>query len=438
MRAGGFSLAVGLLACSLTSSAETRGTFFYLSPESSFPSGQANVKDLERFSLKAHTRVQFLGERGGIRFWVSPDEVARDLDVSFRVLNPRTRDNLWIMSMEHGIAEAYNETTGERAPADTDELVPLTDDLGVAIPLIETNLRNEPAWKSMTITRVEARERLRILGVRDQWVNVSPLRAPALRGWTPITSLVTKFDFATHALPQKGKWQPVRYRKGSVLVTTDGSEIPLESVRALITNAEQGVALKPLAHLDLPARGHVQLLKPAARDWVESVLPDHGRVFWKRGTEDLAVGELKRDFLLSSESMLKRQIQSAAFHPKQPRIGLISAEGIFLTQDGFVWEKLPSFERSDYPVAISARGELFVGPYRSQDMGKTFQPYLKWESISAYNPPGYRHHPILRLLKIEPLDDGARVRLSLDNGLRSWKLVGDARYGLVNQWRVDY
>lgn len=437
MRTYGILLGVGLLTCSLTSLSETRGTFFYLSPESPFPSGQANVKDLERFSLKAHQRVQFLGERGGIRFWISPDEVARDLDVSFRVLNPRTRDTLWIMSMEHGIAEAYNESTGERSPVDTDELVPLTDDLGVALPLVETNLRNDPAWKSMTITRVEARDRLRILGVQDEWVNVSPVKNPALRGWAPISSLVTKFDFATHALPRKGKWTPVQYRKGTVLVTADGSELPLGKIRALITNAEKGVALKALGHLDLPARGHVQLLKPSAKDWVESVLPDHGRVFWKRGKEELAVGELKRDFLLSSESMLKRQIQSAAFHPKNRQLGLISAEGIFLTQDGFIWEKLPLFERSDYPVAISATGELFVGPFRSQDLGKTFQPYLKWESISAFNPPGYRHHPILRLLKIEPLD-GTRVRLSLDNGLRSWKLVGDARFGLVNQWRVDY
>lgn len=424
------------MACSANLPAETRGTFFFLSPESAFPSGQANVKDLERFSLKEHQRIQFLGERQGIRFWISPDEVARDLDVSFRVLNPRTREIHWLMNMEHGIAEAYGEATGERVHVDAEELVPLTDDLGVALPLAETNLRNDPQWKSMTITRAAAHERLRVLGVRGEWLNVSPVKNPALRGWVPVGNVVTKFDFATHALPKKGKWQSVLYRKGAALITSDGGELAIDDVRALITNAEKGVALRAMEQFNLPARGYVQLIKPSAKDWVESVLPDHGRVFWKRGKEDIAVGELRRDFLLSSESMLQRQILSAAFHPKNPQVGLISAEGIFLTQDGFVWERLPSFEKSDYPVAINSAGELFVGPFRSQDQGKTFQPYLKWDSISAFNPPGNRHHPILRLMKIEPLD-GSRVRLSLNNGVRSWKLVGDARFGLLNPWKLE-
>lgn len=426
------------LKTSLTLAAANPGIYFYLTPESAFPSGQVHRGDLEKYSLKEHQRMQFLGQRAGIKFWISPDEITRDIDVAFRVMDVRSKTIYWILEIDHGVAKTYNEVTGLQEKIDVESLTPLADDLGVAIPYLQIPIRQEASWKSETLYRAQSSERLRILRVDGDWVLVSPLQAPEKKGWAELSGLITRFDFATHILPIGEKWTEVQHRRGGEMISTTGSVVPLKNIRALITEAEKGLALRNLKTLNIPARAPIDLIKPKSKEWIESNLPGHGRVFWKRDVDEWRDPEEIKPMILSTEGILKRSITSVGFHPKEAQFGLASAEGIFMTRDGFIWEQLPFFERKNYPVAVSDEGHLFVGPYRSTDQGISFFPYLKWESISKLDQEwsSLRHHPILRLIHIEPLKK-QEVRIVLNNGLRTWRMKGTPRHGAAQTWSFE-
>ena len=413
------------------------GTYFFLKPDSKFPSGQANILELEKGIIKEHKLVNYLVERNNIHFWMDQTNLVRDLDLSLRVIDIASKKTYFLLEIHKHGAVGINETTRQREVLEFDKLSPLTDDLGLALTLTGLTLRKEPDWKASSTERVEQNERMGIEKISGDWALIYDLNLPSRKGWVELGSVITKFDFATHVLPISGKWIPAKYRVGNQLFLEDNTSIYMEKIKALITDPERGIAIKNLDPYGVVKRAHLKILKPDTEGWVESLLAGHGSVFWKKKQilEDLKM--LKQDSLISTETLLQRSITSVAFHPKNPKLGIASAEGVYITQDGAVWEALDSFRNHDLPVAISDSGEFFVGPFRSNDTGKNFYPYLRWEQISKMTQSSSnKSNPVMRITRIETFED-SNVRLHLDNGLKKMRIAGNTKFGLSTKWKIE-
>lgn len=409
---------------------------FYRSPQSLFSSGEANPIDLEKKKIREFQELAFVVAKDQKQFRLTTDVVLRDVDLSFRVANARTSETAVLVGVKGSQAFVVTEKSNRRSWWPMTDVLPVPDDLGLAIPLLPIQMRKTPDWKGELIQEVPARSRLKLQKFEDTWVQVSPITDLTIKGWVDIGALVLKHDFATFALPMAGKWTPIRYRQGKHLVTGSGQKIDIKDIEALMTRPDLGLISEDIEGRGLQKRNFVVVHSWEYINWAVSKIPGHGEVYWKSQSTESAVSALKKEDLYSFDEILKRPVFSVAFDPKNPRQGLISAEGIFITEDGLTWKKLPQFRNDNLPVAIGDQKELFVGAFRSGDGGKTFFPFLKWEQVTQMIEGKNNKVPrILRLVRIQPLGT-QKVAIEVDNGIRISKLEGSTKFGLVMSWKL--
>ena len=69
-------------------------------------------------------------------------------------------------------------------------------------------------------------------------------------------------------------------------------------------------------------------------------------------------------------------------------------------------KKLEMFENQNLPIAISKQGTVYIGQYKSDDEGKTFLPFVKWDlALKALQYQGLNQVGSLRIENISFLDD---------------------------------
>ena len=122
------------------------------------------------------------------------------------------------------------------------------------------------------------------------------------------------------------------------------------------------------------------------------------------------------------DEILAKKISYASFHPENPYRGLVSANGVYITQNGQHWRKLPQFEDYNGPVHFFSNDLLFVGNFRSINGGKTFETYIQIDKLAAAIEHQYGFAPrILQVKKIEtptPL----KIRIEVDTGFKKIKM----------------
>ncbi len=409
---------------------------FYRTPQSLFSSGEANPIDLEKKKIRGYQELAFIVSKDQKQFRLTTDVVLRDVDLSFRVANSRTSETAILVGIKGAQAYVVTEKSNRRAWWAITDVQPVPDDLGLAIPLTPIQMRSTPEWKGQLMQEISARSRLRIQKFQENWVQVSPITDPTIHGWVEIGALVLKHDFATFALPSSGKWTPIRYRQSQYLVTGSGQKIDIKEVSALMTRPDLGLISEDMQARGLQRRNFVLVNSWEYINWAVSKLPGHGEVYWKSNSTESPTSSYKKEELFSFDDILRRPVYSVAFDPKNPRQGLISAEGVFLTEDGVTWKRLPQFHNDNVPVAIGTSNELYVGAFRSADNAKTFFPYLKWEQVTQLIEGKSNKAPrILRLVRIQPLGPQT-VSIEIDNGIKISKFEGSTKFGLVMNWRM--
>lgn len=386
--------------------------------------------------MREFQELSFQVSKDQHNYRLTTDSLLRDVDLSFRVAHARTSETGVLIGFKGAWASVVNEKTAQRSWWAVTEIQPVPDDLGLAVPLTTVSLRKTPDWKGELAESIAPLERLKILQFQDHWVEVSPLADTNITGWLDLGSLVLKHDFATFALPKNGKWTPIRYRQEQYFVTGSGDKIEIKDVKAMMTRADLALLSENLDSIGLHMRSYLTINSWEYITWAVSKLPGHGEVYWKSTSTESHKNLAAKEDLLSFDELLKRPIFSVSFDAKNPREGLISAEGIFLTEDGLTWRHLRQFHNDNLPVAMSADGELFVGSSRSTDGGKSFLPYLKWEQVTSMIEGHNKKSPrITRLVRIQPLGKH-KVEIEIDNGIKTTRLEGSTQYGLVTNWRL--
>lgn len=428
---------LGLLLIAEAASAALPARSFFRRSDSLFPSGQAHPGELEKRRVRDFHEISFLIQKDNLSLKVPTNVLIRDMDLSLKLAHSKTGATGLVIGTRGPWAYVVSGPKNQRSWWSLNDGLPIPDDKGLAIPLLKTLLRREPKWKTEMLREIEPGTRLRLIGFQGDWVEVSKLTEPNVRGWVDINSVILKHDFASFVLPTGGKWTPVRYRQGAFMVAASGEKIRVDEVQSLMTRPDLGILTQDLTEHGLYQRSFVSIKNWESIKWVVSTLSGHGEVYWKDDGSEKETKSAISTPIVSFDEILKKPIFSVAFHPLNPRIGVISAEGIYLTTDGLNWRKVPQFENDNLPVAISADHEIFAGHLRSTDQGKSFLPFLKWEQIAELMDSRHgKASRIMRLVKILPLAQ-RKVEIEIDNGVKISRLVGSTKFGLVTHWKTE-
>lgn len=429
-----------LLFTNLSSAAigDSKGIHFFKTPQSLFPSGQSHRRLLEKAELREEWKYSFLVQHQQKKFWLQSQDILRDLDLASTAISENDRVQWRIQKKEGAWLQVKNPKTGQITWLSQRELRPDPKDLGLAVNLISTSLRQGPKWESELRVMIPPLSSLRLIQMKNNWAYVSFESVGEIQGWVDLSSLVLKADFASFAQLKDGRWRPIKYRENDQLILDKDDRIDISEAEQLITRPDQAIIVRKISGFDIPLRSTVSILKIDADRWGLSSLPGHGLVYWKKNMEDsvdfTALGDSEH---LKTEELLRREITAVAFHPKDPLLGLVSAGGVYFTKNGEDWTLLSGFREQNQPVSFGPQGQWIVGSSWSRDQGKTFQSFVSWDKLGSLLMTQSSVSPkVLKLTDVKPLDN-QRLRLLVDTGTGQYSFVADVDGSRALNWRLD-
>jgi hypothetical protein len=408
---------------------------FYKSPSSPFASGEMDIKFLEKSQLSELPEFSYFVNSGKKSIWVKGTNLARDVQLGNFVFSNLKNRKYKVIQVQGSLLWGMPIGEGSNLPEwlSLEDVNPVLDDLGIAMTLLPTKLRESASWQSLSILTLPEHSRLEILQFKEKWAQVKFESVGSMIGWVDLSSLVLKFDFASHVMTSDKKWIPVMYRQGENMMSPNHGPIPLSRITAIMTRPNLGIAIKADDTQGLMLRQNLPLVSARNQVWNLSRLKGHGEVYWQAPL-------LKReDDILTTDQIMKREITSVSFHPKNQKMGILSSQGIYLTLDGEIWRKIPNFKNRSYPVLIDTESVIYVGGERSLDQGKSFFPCLKWESLAHLVEAKQRAVPKdLRITSIAQLKPGImKYEIQTDLGKMRWsaKIANRAEHEYLTDWK---
>lgn len=421
---------------------------FFRSPDSIFPSGQLNRSILDTRLIRSEMRINFKVSWDKKTYTLPGKSVLRDIQIAEYVesksaatlLSYNQSDASPVKSISPGarlrIITADSYWARVEDATKTQGWVPLhllqtrREDPGVFVNLIATPLRLKAASSSRPLITIPRLERVRAMGFEKGFVKV---QYSGYTGYADINHFASKGDFANLAYHLEKHWVAVTHRDNEYLVTLKGERLPLSEIKAFVTNTHRGIISEVTEDLGPQIRSQVEIVKPEAHVWGISRLDGHGEVWWQKS--DLIFDEKPSDAsTITTDELMKKEIYSIAFEGKNSLRGLVSAEGVYRTEDGLTWTLIPQFSKGNYPVSIHPRGAWFIGSYQSNNKGQSFEPFIRWEQVAEAIEDAYHRNPkILKITQIESLPD-SKIQIFIDTGLHRVKLrssLADMRWQVV-------
>jgi hypothetical protein len=194
--------------------------------------------------------------------------------------------------------------------------------------------------------------------------------------------IVMAIDLAKTITTKNGKSYEVVDRKENQIITSQNNVIPWNEIQSWTANNELAlIKSSPLLMTqgNLTPYERVKIRDYKMQYWIESTLRPHGKVWWLMNNPNLPIAE--NTLILSTQEIKERGIFDKAENKNS--LSLVSAKGIFISQEKDTWKLLNKFEESNHPVAIGFNKLIFVGDQYSKDTGNSFEPYIRWDIISA-------------------------------------------------------
>lgn len=365
----------------------SKTAYYYKSPTSQFPSGQASVDTLKK-NLESSAR--FVSEKENDFYQYGQQKISMSL-------------------IKPTFAKDLSRVTDPKS---------VYTDMGHFLTLTNAPLKNEAQMNSSTLKMVPASTKLVPLAYKNGFVKV---KFGALTGFIDISNTLSKIDFARavyiQKMPSKREWVYVKSRIFDRIELINGSTISFSDVIAIYTQDDLGIISEANNHLPLWSK--VYLKKEVETNWRKSSIKGHGVVWWK----DNSLPE-NADDSVDIDDLLKSDVYSVSFAPKNPKKAVASTSlGIFKTDDGENWKKLSFFkENLKVPVLYHSDSILFVGSYRSTDSGKSFEPYINVNTISSSLSKKLGFAPSsLRIKKIQAISP-TKIMIEADTGVKRLNL----------------
>ncbi|GIL18330.1 MAG: hypothetical protein BroJett040_20810 [Oligoflexia bacterium] len=411
---------------------------FYKSPTSTFASGQKNEKELSKARVRNEFQFSYLIDHENKSFWLTGDTFLRDLDLSQEVQHLETKNTYKVIEARGFWIYGERTTDQKKEWLPLSQLTPSTSDFGCAFNLISSQLHEKPEWKSNSKITLPPLTKLEVLELDSTWAKVKMKSNIDLVGFVDLNNLVMKADFASFVMTKDQKWHPVLHREMDELVIEKNKRLPIGKVAGWLTQPNLGIALRANPKYNIQLKTHLKIKRIEADTWIVSQLTGHGEVYWKPQLKNINLMEKQpsQSANITTEEILKREIQAVAFHPTNPHIGIISSQGIYYTIDGNKWTHLPQFQKENHPVAIGHNGEIIVGSLWSKNFGKSFEPYVKWENLTKLIESETQKTP--RVIKIQSLEykGPEKLKVTVDIGAEKISLLGNPESPTITSWQL--
>lgn len=249
------------------------------------------------------------------------------------------------------------------------------NDRGLILNLNETKLKSKPDIASTSLKTIPQFNYFIPIAFEKGFVKILYQNQV---GFIDINDCISKYDFAKFAFSHKAKnnaWEVIKHRQFDTLLTDRNQSLHLAEIKGLVVDQKQAFVYKENEHY--PKWSSFKIVKEKTKPWLQSALKGHGTIWWQRPD-----AEILAKSTISIDTLIKKDIYSVSFQPDNPKKGLASAHGVFITEDGQNWTEITQFKDYSGPVCYYNDNIMFVGNYRSLDGGKTFENYIEVNKIS--------------------------------------------------------
>ncbi len=332
----------------------THAAYFFKEPTSSFPSGFAPTKDLERNILDKNIENWYRVSHLNKYFWIHEESIIHQRELIGQIRLER----------EENLHTKPESTTQSKIAKGT-----------------YTVCNKKGAW-------VEICNQGWVQSPFIQWI-------PSIEGSFVITlrntNVFSKEDllYPLQMVPENFKARVIQERKDFFLVRAFNRNVYIKKDDTLnLRQFSNGniylpkllVAAKPdiedTKTENIKGEIFVTQMEERQIEWMKSNVKGHGLVWWKEERE-------KKDAqssLFHVKDIISRKVFDIAKHP-QKNLTVVSADGVYRSFDGENWEKIDRFQNKNFAVAFSPTGELFVGDSKSSDLGQKFERFVRWDQI---------------------------------------------------------
>lgn len=381
---------------------------FFKSPSSLFPSGYTNLERLKK-SMQATAQATSSYYKWN-KLYFNQDELRPVFaaHISRTVLDATETRYLVIDSNTQSLM-LQDEKRGIRKKIPVQDVKTDPYDLGFVLTLKDSFLRQSPSEKSEVLTTIPQATKLTVQIYRNRFAQVRYLDYV---GFVDISELLTKFDFS-HFVFANGLWHQVKAREFDTIRTVNAEKIHLNDIKGLLTPENRGIIAS--ATQKIPLWSQVEVSKEKFSVWNKSQLTGHGLIWWQ------PIGSKTQEFHTTDE-LLNREVSSVSFHPQKPTKGILSADGVFITEDGVNWKNLPQFEGFNGPVHYFNDSLIFVGSQRSTDGGYNFENYIQLDKLAAAIEHQFGFTPKKLIVKRIESRAPFKVKIEIDAGPRQIKM----------------
>ncbi len=276
------------------------------------------------------------------------------------------------------------------------------NDWGYIVSKHKTPLRTKPSSQSKITGYLSAGLKLTPIRFQNEFVQVEWKQKPH---FIPFSYVISRLNFA-EKIKVNADWKDILFVMDHWIKTTDHQFISIDQIegiqggRSLAYNMASKAYIRSQPHVQGDVLQIVEQLTPL------SIIPQ------KRDSVPIS------QRVITTDQLFNRKVFDVA---STKGLMLASANGIFKSSDGILWEKLALFENKNFPLAISPSGKIYIGPYRSTNDGESFHQYVRWDLI--FNAlKGNDIHAVseLSIKDIEFLNNNSRaLRMTLQMG-RDW------------------
>lgn len=395
---------------------------FFKTPQSLFPSGSSHRNILEKSLLLKKALAEKKYKWNNKLFNRDELKPVRPIHLSKSIVDPKTQNKLRVVQTTVQTLFVLNPNQPQKNSFSVDEALTDPNDLGFALTMKEVAFKKKATNNSATLLNIPIGTRLAPIAYQDGYAYVI---YKSTAGYVNLSEIMSKFDFATMVYADN-RWQLVKQREYDFMITVDHKKIQLNKIKGIVTPENKGIIAS--SNQKIPLWSLVEIVNPESSIWVQSYLKGHGLVWWRLEEENNHQNELTID------ELLKRNIASVSFHPKDPLKGILSANGVYTTKNGTTWKKLTQFGDFNGPVHYFNDLLLFVGNYRSVDGGEHFDNYIQLDKLTVAIEKQLGYQP--KKLQVKQIQTLApyRLKIQVDTGVRSLEMESPL---FSQDWRVS-
>lgn len=306
-------------------------------------------------------------------------------------------------------------------------------DRGLVMTLQDTVLHQLPQAPSKKTGQIKAGTKLIPIRFENGFVKVLYQKK---YGYIDMNHTISKFDFAQfiYSVQSADKnWEAVSQREFDQIVTVPTAKnslkkyVQMNAIQGLIV--DETLAFSHTLNVHYPMWSKFHIRKEKTRPWIQSRIKGHGLVWWQKNEIALANSQN-----ISIDELLKKEIYSVSFQDGNPKKAIASiSTGVFITDDGQTWKPLNQFKGFVGPVHYFNDHYIFVGNYRSQNGGKTFDQYIQIDKISqAIRNLGFEVKKV-KLSRIK-VQKPYNVMIDLDIGYRTVRMKSPL---FAQDWKIQ-